>query len=56
MLGEEPKKIVGVGRMNEHAVMVEYSDNTSAIYTVDQLAALTPKEIAIGEEAKEDGE
>ena len=56
MSDREQKRIVGVGRMNEHAVMVEYSDDTSAIYTVDQLAALTPIEIAIGEEVKEDGE
>ena len=42
----ERRKIVGVGRMNEHAVMVEYSDNTSAIYTADQLATLARKMLA----------
>lgn len=52
----ELKKIIGVGRMNEHAVLVEYSDNTSAIYTADQLATLVPIELGIeAEEGAADG-
>jgi hypothetical protein len=56
MSDRERKKIVGVGRINEHVVMVEYADITTAIYTADQLAPLTPQEIASGEEVEEDGE
>ena len=53
-MSERELKIVGVGRMNEHAVMVEYSDNTTAIYSVEQLASLVPIEIVTGEKVEED--
>lgn len=54
MPDREPKIIIGVGRMNEHAVLVEYSDNTSVIYTADQLANLAPIESISEDEIEEE--
>ncbi len=47
MSDEKPTKIVGVDRMDENAVLVEYSDNTTAVYTKDQLAAIKPKHVVV---------
>ncbi|HEX3893670.1 MAG TPA: hypothetical protein VHW46_13925 [Terracidiphilus sp.] len=56
MSDQEPEKIVGVARIDNDAVIVEYSNNTSAIYTVDQLLALKPKELITESSLEEDEE
>jgi hypothetical protein len=48
------KRIVGAQRMNESAILVEYSDNSSAIYTAAQLSGLIPIEFQAGNEIEED--
>jgi uncharacterized protein YukJ len=50
MSDKKHKSIVGVHRMNETAVLVEYSDNSSAIYTASQLSGLVPIELTPGNE------
>ena len=51
------KIIVGVQRMNETAVLVEYSDNSSAIYSASQLSGLVPIELKTEDEIeKEDSQ
>jgi hypothetical protein len=54
MFDRQHKRIIGVARVDQNAVLVEYSNNTSAIYTVEQLAGIPPKELAVGEEIEED--
>ncbi len=39
----EPLKILSAGRLNEHSVVVGFSDGTAAEYTVEQLADLVPE-------------
>lgn len=53
MSKEESKLIVGVARIDEHAVLVEYSNNSSATYTAAQLATLVPTEIATEDETEQ---
>ncbi len=57
MSASNHKSIVGAARLNETAVVVEYSNNTSAIYTAAQLATLDPLELATEEEnGEKDGD
>ena len=42
MSGNRPLEIVGIDRRNGDRVLVEYSDNSTATYTREQLATLTP--------------
>jgi hypothetical protein len=48
------KKIVGVGRMEQDRVVVEFSDNSSAVYTAEQLASLRPIETETEEDEEDD--
>jgi hypothetical protein len=48
-------KIVGVHRMRENAVIIEYSNNMSAVYTRDQLATIKPAQVATDEEVRASG-
>jgi hypothetical protein len=48
------KHIVGAQRMNESAILVEYSDNSSAIYSALQLSGLVPLELIAENETEED--
>jgi hypothetical protein len=47
-------KIVGVDRLDGNAVLVEYSDNMTAVYTEDQLAAIMPKQVAVAYDEREE--
>ncbi len=38
----EPLTILDADRLNERAIVVGFSDGTSAMYTVEQLATLIP--------------
>jgi hypothetical protein len=52
---QDPKlKIVGVERQKEDAVLVEYSNNSTAIYTQDQLATIKPKQVMTDEEVEDE--
>jgi len=42
MSGNRQLDIVGTDRRNGDRVLVEYSDNSTATYTREQLATLTP--------------
>jgi hypothetical protein len=42
MSGNRQLEIVGTDRRNGDRVLVEYSDNSTATYTREQLARLTP--------------
>lgn len=53
-MAEQSKKIVGVGRMDQDCVVVEFSNNSSAVYTADQLASLRPIEIETEEDEEDD--
>ena len=52
MSDSKHKSIVGAARLNETAVLVEYSDKSSAIYTAAQLATLTPIELVTEDETE----
>jgi len=39
-------KIVGVDHRNVHNLIVEYSDGTTAVYSVEQLRDLKPQQTA----------
>ncbi len=41
MSGKEPLKIVNIDRMDGDALIVTYSNDTTAIYTTEQIVALT---------------
>jgi hypothetical protein len=41
---EQPLKITGTDRLDGDRVVVEYSDNSTAAYSVEQLSTLTPAE------------
>ena len=43
-----------IGRMDQDRVVVEFSDNSSAVYTADQLASLRPIEIETEEDEEDD--
>ena len=53
MSAEKHKKIVGVGQLDQDHVLVEYSNNSSAVYSAGQLESLTPVQVE-GEEDDED--
>lgn len=53
-MSDHTKKIIGVGRMDQDRVVVEFSDNSSAVYTADQLASLRPIEIETEEDEEDD--
>jgi len=42
IMPEQPLKITGTDRLGEYMVVVEYSDNSIAVYSVEQLSTLTP--------------
>jgi hypothetical protein len=56
MSENEPKRIVGVGRLGKDALVVEYSNNLTALYTLDQLTAIEPREVLVDEDVEEDEE
>ena len=39
---EKPVKITGTDRLDEDTVFVEYSDDSTAAYSIEQLSTLTP--------------
>jgi hypothetical protein len=40
MSDKEPLKVVGIDRVDGAAIIVDFSDNTTGIYTTDQLTAI----------------
>jgi hypothetical protein len=53
-VSDHTKKIIGVGRMDQDRVVVEFSDNSSAVYTAEQLASLRPIETETEEDEEDD--
>ncbi len=43
MSDEKPLKIIGIDRLDNREVVVGYSDDTTAIYGIEQLVELTPR-------------
>jgi hypothetical protein len=56
MSDRKHKSIVGVQRMNETAVLVEYSDSSSAIYSASQLCSLVPIELKTSNDIEKEDE
>jgi hypothetical protein len=54
MSPREHKQIIGVLRLDHDRVVVEYSNNSSAVYTVDQLQSLTPVQVGTEEDDEDD--
>jgi hypothetical protein len=54
MSPKDPLEIIGTDRLDGERLIVEYSDKSSVIYTVEQLAGLKPVETKDG--ADEPGE
>jgi hypothetical protein len=48
------KKIVGVGLLDQDHVLVEFSNNVSAVYTKHQLETLIPVEVGTEDEDEDD--
>jgi hypothetical protein len=53
MSGKEPLKIVNIDRMDGYALIVTYSNDTTAIYTTEQIVALTPQDLRSEEDDKD---
>ena len=53
MSDKKPARIVGVDRLDENAVVVEYSNNETSVYTQDQLAEIKPKHVVVADDERE---
>jgi hypothetical protein len=53
-MADKPVKIVGVSRVDNDGVLVEYSDNSSVVYKQGQLENITPEQIVREEEDKDE--
>jgi hypothetical protein len=53
MSGKEPLKIVNIDRIDGDALIVTYSNDTTAIYTTEQIVALTPQDLRSEEDYKD---
>jgi hypothetical protein len=54
MSDRKHKGIVGAQRMNENEILVEYSDDSSAVYSAFQLSSLVPIELMTESEIEEE--
>ena len=54
MSPKKPLQIANIDRLDGDELVVGYSDATTAVYGVEQLAQLKPKKIALAESSLDD--